>query len=52
MCTSFKSYDGIPQDELNWNADYCNEEFETIENSSLVLSYNKNITIVTEINCN
>ena len=39
------------QDELNWTAEYCNEELESIENSSLVISYNKNITIVTEITC-
>ena len=50
-CMSITSYDGISQDELNWSAEYCNEELESIENSSSVISYNNNITIVTEITC-
>ena len=50
-CSSITSYDGVLQDELNWTAEYCNEELESIENSSPVISYNNNITIVTEITC-
>ena len=50
-CTSITSYDGVSQDELNWTAEYCNEELESIENTIPVISYNNNITIVTEIIC-
>ena len=39
------------QDELNWTAEYCNEELESIENSSPITSYNNDYTIVTEITC-
>ena len=30
-CTSMTSLDGVVQDELNWTAEYCNEELESIE---------------------
>jgi len=50
-CTSTTSHDGVLQDELNWTAEYCNEELESIENSSPITSYNNNYTIVTEITC-
>ena len=50
-CTSTTSHDGVVQDELNWTAEYCNEELESIENTIPVISYNNNITIVTEIIC-
>ena len=50
-CSSNTSYDGVLQDELNWTAEYCSEELESIENSSPVTSYNNNITIITEITC-
>ena len=50
-CTSTTSHDGVVQDELNWTAEYCNEELESIENSSPVTSYNINYTSVTEITC-
>ena len=50
-CTSTTSHDGVLQDELNWTAEYCNEELETIENSSPITSYNNNYTSVTEITC-
>ena len=50
-CSSITSYDGVLQDELNWTAEYCNEELESIETSSPVTSYNNNITIITEITC-
>ena len=50
-CTSTTSHDGVLQDELNWTGEYCNEELESIENSSPVISYYNNITIVTEITC-
>ena len=50
-CTSTTSHDGVVQDELNWTAEYCNEELETIENSSPITSYNNNYTSVTEITC-
>ncbi|MFL2564021.1 MAG: hypothetical protein ACJ0QR_02320 [Flavobacteriales bacterium] len=50
-CTSTTSHDGVVQDELNWTAEYCNEELETIENSSPTTSYNNNYKIVTEITC-
>ena len=50
-CTSTTSHDGVVQNELNWTAEYCNEELETIENSSPITSYNNNYTIVTEITC-
>ena len=50
-CTSTTSHDGVLQDELNWSAEYCNEELESIENSSPITSYNNNYTIVTEITC-
>ena len=51
-CTSTTSHDGVVQDELNWTAEYCNDELESIENSSPVTSYNNNYTSVTEITCN
>ena len=50
-CKSTTSHDGVLQDELNWTAEYCNEELESIENSSPITSYNNNYTIVTEITC-
>ena len=50
-CTSTTSHNGVVQDELNWTAEYCNEELESIENSSPITSYNNNYTIVTEITC-
>ena len=50
-CTSTTFHDGVVQDELNWTAEYCNEELETIENSSPITSYNNNYTSVTEITC-
>ena len=50
-CTSTTSHDGVLQDELNWTAEYCNEELESIENSNPITSYNNNYTIVTEITC-
>ena len=50
-CTSTTSHDGVVQDELNWTAEYCNEELEAIENSSPITSYNNNYTSVTEITC-
>lgn len=50
-CTSTTSHDDVLQDELNWTAEYCNEELESIENSSPITSYNNNYTIVTEITC-
>ena len=50
-CTSSTSHNGVVQDELNWTAEYCNEELETIENSNPITSYNYNYTIVTEITC-
>jgi len=49
--TSSISHDGVAKNELNWTAEYCNEELETIENSSPVTSYNINYTSVTEITC-
>ena len=51
-CTSITSHDGVVQDELNWTAEYCNDELESIENSSPVTLYNNNYTSVTEITCN
>ena len=51
-CTSITSYDGVVQDELNWTAEYCNDELESIENSSPVTLYNNNYISVTEITCN
>ena len=51
-CTSITSHDGVVQDELNWTAEYCNDELESIENSSPVKLYNNNYTSVTEITCN
>ena len=42
-CTSITSHDGVVQDELNWTAEYCNDELESIENSSPV---NYTITII------
>ena len=51
-CTSTTSHDGVVQDELNWTAEYCNEELESIENSSPVTFYNNSYTSVTEITCN
>ncbi len=50
-CTSTTSHDGVLQDELNWTAEYCNEELESIENSNPITSYNNNYTIITEITC-
>ena len=50
-CTSMTSHDGVVQDELNWTAEYCNEELESIENLSPVTSYINDYTIVTEIIC-
>ena len=50
-CISRTSHDGVLQDELNWTAEYCNEELESIENSSPVTSYNNNYISVTEITC-
>ena len=50
-CTSITSHDGVVQDELNWTAEYCNEELEAIESSSPITSYNNNYTSVTEITC-
>ena len=49
--TSITSHDGVVQDELNWTAEYCNEELEAIESSSPITSYNNNYTSVTEITC-
>ena len=37
-CTSSTSHNGVVQDELNWTAEYCNEELETIENSNPITS--------------
>ena len=51
-CTSITSYDGVVQDDLNWTAEYCNDELESIENSSPVTLYNNNYISVTEITCN
>ena len=51
-CTSITSHDGIVQEELNWTAEYCNEELESIENSSPVTLFNNNYTSITEITCN
>ena len=50
-CTSITSHNGVVQDELNWTAEYCNDELESIENSSPVTLYNNNYTSVTEITC-
>lgn len=50
-CTSITFHDGVVQDELNWTAEYCNDELESIENSSPVTLYNNNYTSVTEITC-
>ena len=51
-CTSTTSHDGVVQDELNWTAEYCNEELETIENSNPMTSYSNDYgTIVTLITC-
>ena len=50
-CTSVTSHDGVVQEELNWTAEYCNDELESIENSSPVTLYNNNYTSVTEITC-
>ena len=50
-CTSITSHDGVVQDELNWTAEYCDDELESIENSSSVTLYNNNYTSVTEITC-
>ena len=51
-CTSITSHDGIVQEELNWTAEYCNEELELIENSSPVTLFNNNYTSITVITCN
>ena len=52
-CTSTTSHDGVLQNDLNWTAEYCNEELESIENSGLITSYSNDYgTVVTEITCN
>ena len=52
MCTSTTSHDGVVQDELNWTAEYCNEELEIIENSNPMTSYSDDYgTVVTVITC-
>ena len=52
-CTSITSHDGVVQNELNWTAEYCNEELESIESSSPITSYSNDYgTVVNEINCN
>ena len=52
-CTSTTSHDGVVQDELNWTAEYCNEELVIIENSNPMTSYsNEYGTVVTLITCN
>ncbi len=51
-CTSITSHDGIVQEELNWTAEYCNEELESIENTSPVTLFNNNYTSITVITCN
>ena len=50
-CSFTTSYDGIIQDELNWTAEYCNEELESIENSNPIVSDYSNYTSIIEINC-
>ena len=52
-CTSTTSYDGVLQDELNWTAEYCNEELVIIENSNPMTSYSDEYgNVVTLITCN
>ena len=51
-CTSTTSHDGVLQDELNWTAEYCNEELESVENSGPITSYSNDYgTVVTVITC-
>ena len=34
------------QDELNWTAEYCNEELETIENSNPITSHSMTMVLL------
>ena len=51
-CTGITSHDGVVQDELNWTAEYCNEELESIENSGPITSYSNDYgSVVTVTTC-
>ena len=48
----FKKIEYSSPEDYSFKAiEYCNEELESIENTIPVISYNNNITIVTEIIC-